>query len=121
MNLTEFFRARGRPSKRGGRGRGQPHHQRRRLRLEVLEDRYLCSYSITDLGTLGTISYGEGINNSGQAAVSAASASDRSLATGEPRCWRWCVAPLRFRVTGLAGLATQGQGWSEPLSDGTDG
>jgi probable HAF family extracellular repeat protein len=66
MNLADWFREKRDPSRRRRRGGGHADDRRCRVALEQLEDRFLLSYSITDLGTLGsTLSYGNAINNRG--------------------------------------------------------
>jgi uncharacterized membrane protein len=60
--------------RRTGKTRSADYRNRQRwsLALEPLEHRWLCTYSITDLGTFGgTISDGWGINNQGEAVGSA--------------------------------------------------
>ena len=69
------------------------------LRIEVLEDRCLWSYSITDLGTLGgTQSFAYGINNRGW--VSGTSAVECNCTT---RPFLWAGDALHDLGTGAAG------------------
>jgi probable HAF family extracellular repeat protein len=68
--------------------RSQHHHRRspRSLRLEVLEDRCLLSYTLTDLGNLGgTFTSPAGLNDAGQVVGTSRTANPHNY--GDPFLW----------------------------------